>query len=57
MGESLVGPSIHNPPYEIRSTLTGKETHGTGKDLNTLRSLVDKMNDQYKADSAYAMYI
>jgi len=56
-GESLVGPSIHNPGYEIRAVHTGKTPHGSGKDVDALELQVKALNDAHEALLAYAMHI
>lgn len=56
-GESLVGPSIHNPPYEIRATHAGQTSHGTGKNLEALKQRAIALNYEHEIMLAYAMHI
>jgi hypothetical protein len=56
-GESQVGPSIHQPPYEIRAVHTGQVAHIVGKDLQLLKLQTKELNVAHEISLAYAAYI
>jgi hypothetical protein len=56
-GESLVGPSIHNPPYTIRSVYDRGLALVRDKDFERITKLCLEMNDAHEVHLAYAMHI